>query len=73
MIRATLKQTEFVETLRDRLHLNRDWFAGYVRATYGGEVHELDIRTCSALIGELQDWIEQPDKLLRAQGQRELF
>jgi len=73
MITATSKQTEYVELLRDRLKLNPEWFAGYVRATYGAKPANLDIRTCSLLIDELKEWIDHPDKLLRAQGQQDLF
>lgn len=70
---ATSKQIEFVVDLVRRNKLNPDWFAGYCRATFGGQPEQMDARTCSALIGELQDWIEHPEKLLRAQGQATLF
>lgn len=70
---ATIKQLDFVTILTKRLHLSPSWFAGYCIATYGAEPAGLDIKTCSALIGELHDWIEHPDQLLRAQGQAELF
>ncbi len=70
---ATQKQTDYVAVLKQRLHLSTDWFTGYCVATYGGEPEQLDIPTCSALIGEMVDWTERPDKLLRAQGQIDMF
>ena len=70
---ATVKQIDFVTVLKARLHLSTEWFRGYCIATYGAEPAGLDIRTCSALIGELQNWTEHPDQLLRAQGQATLF
>jgi hypothetical protein len=70
---ATERQLEYVEALTLRLHLSADWFAGYCIATYGSEPTAMDVRTCSALLEEMQGWADHPDRLLRAQGQQDMF